>query len=67
MQLLTAKPIVYLCNVTQEDYLRRKNKFLLKIKTWIDAREKDSPSPAPIIPVCVDMEMKVRSVSVVAT
>lgn len=59
MQLLTAKPVVYLCNVTMEDYLRKKNKWLGKIKAWIDAREVESPSPAPIIPLCVDLEMRV--------
>lgn len=37
LQLLTAKCAVYLANVSEEDYARRKNKWLPKIKAWIDA------------------------------
>lgn len=33
-QLLTAKPVVYLINMTERDYQRKKNKFLPKIHTW---------------------------------
>jgi obg-like ATPase 1 len=34
--LLTAKPVVYLVNVSKRDYLRKKNKYLVPIKGWID-------------------------------
>ncbi|KAJ2784997.1 hypothetical protein H4R18_000811 [Coemansia javaensis] len=34
--LLTAKPVTYLANVSEKDYLRKKNKFLPAIKKWID-------------------------------
>lgn len=34
--LLTAKPVAYLVNLSEKDYLRKKNKYLLKIKEWID-------------------------------
>ncbi|RUS14719.1 hypothetical protein BC937DRAFT_93431, partial [Endogone sp. FLAS-F59071] len=34
--LITAKPVIYLANVSEKDYIRKKNKWLLKIKTWID-------------------------------
>ncbi|KAJ1961207.1 hypothetical protein GGI12_003377 [Dipsacomyces acuminosporus] len=34
--LLTAKPVIYLANVSEKDYIRKKNKFLPKIKAWID-------------------------------
>ncbi|KAI9199854.1 P-loop containing nucleoside triphosphate hydrolase protein [Polychytrium aggregatum] len=34
--LLTAKPVVYLCNLSEKDYARKKNKWLPKIKAWID-------------------------------
>jgi len=27
MQLLTAKPVIYLVNVSQDDYIRKKNKW----------------------------------------
>jgi len=33
--LITSKPIIYLVNLTEKDYLRKKNKWLLKIHTWI--------------------------------
>jgi obg-like ATPase 1 len=36
LQLLTAKPVVYLCNLSEKDYARKKNKWLPKIKAWID-------------------------------
>ncbi|KAJ3116728.1 hypothetical protein HK100_000995, partial [Physocladia obscura] len=32
-QLITAK---HLCNLSERDYARKKNKWLVKIKTWID-------------------------------
>ena len=35
--LLTAKPAIYLCNLSEKDYVRKKNKHLLKVKQWIDA------------------------------
>ncbi|CAJ2657961.1 unnamed protein product [Trifolium pratense] len=34
-QLLTAKPVVYLVNMTERDYQRKKNKFLPKIHAWV--------------------------------
>ncbi|KAJ2502958.1 hypothetical protein GGH96_000694 [Coemansia sp. RSA 1972] len=34
--LLTAKPVTYLVNVSEKDYARKKNKYLLPIKKWID-------------------------------
>ncbi|TPX47112.1 threonine---tRNA ligase [Synchytrium endobioticum] len=37
LQLLTAKPVVYLCNLSERDYCRKKNKWLPKIKAFIDA------------------------------
>ncbi|KAF1895331.1 hypothetical protein Lal_00043977 [Lupinus albus] len=33
-QLLTAKAVVYLVNMTERDYQRKKNKFLPKIHAW---------------------------------
>ncbi|KAI6178194.1 Obg-like ATPase 1 [Aphelenchoides besseyi] len=36
---LTAKPIVYLVNLSEKDYIRKKNKYLPKIKEWIDAND----------------------------
>ncbi|KAK4491554.1 hypothetical protein RD792_002306 [Penstemon davidsonii] len=34
-QLLTAKPVVYLVNMNEKDYQRKKNKFLAKIHAWV--------------------------------
>jgi len=36
MQLLTAKQCVVLVNLSADDYIRKKNKWLPKIKEWID-------------------------------
>lgn len=36
LQLLTAKPVTYLVNLSEKDYIRKKNKWLPKIKAWID-------------------------------
>lgn len=36
LHLLTAKPVIYLANLSEKDYLRKKNKWLPKIKAWID-------------------------------
>ena len=36
---LTAKPIVYLVNISEEDYKKKKNKWLPKISEWINAHD----------------------------
>ena len=38
LQLLTAKPVTYLVNLSEKDYARKKNKWLPKIKAWVDER-----------------------------
>lgn len=43
---LTAKPVVYLINLSVKDYIRKKNVWLAKIKEWVD---KNDPGAA-IIP-----------------
>lgn len=35
LQLLTTKQVVYLVNLSEDDFKRKKNKWLLKIKEWI--------------------------------
>ena len=37
-QLLTAKPVVYLVNMSVKDYVRKKNKHLPKIFEWVQVR-----------------------------
>ncbi|XP_055703085.1 obg-like ATPase 1 [Phlebotomus papatasi] len=43
---LTTKPVVYLVNLSEKDFIRKKNKWLIKIKDWVD---KNDPG-ASIIP-----------------
>ncbi|CAG9461589.1 unnamed protein product [Pedinophyceae sp. YPF-701] len=45
LQLLTAKPVVYLVNLSERDYLRKKNKWLPKIAEWVKANGNE-----PVIP-----------------
>eukprot|EP01086_Lenisia_limosa_P000928 TRINITY_DN11638_c0_g1_i1.p1 TRINITY_DN11638_c0_g1~~TRINITY_DN11638_c0_g1_i1.p1 ORF type:complete len:274 (-),score=115.04 TRINITY_DN11638_c0_g1_i1:53-874(-) len=52
LQLLTAKPVVYCVNLTKKDFSRQKNKWLAKIKEWIDT---NCPGEK-LIPLSVCME-----------
>merc|ERR1712129_234748 len=36
LHLLTAKPALYLVNMSEKDFIRKKNKWLAKLKAWID-------------------------------
>lgn len=51
---LTSKPALYLVNLSEKDYTRKKNKWLPKLKEWID---KNDPG-APLIPFSGSLEMK---------
>eukprot|EP01089_Gocevia_fonbrunei_P006653 TRINITY_DN1745_c0_g1_i1.p1 TRINITY_DN1745_c0_g1~~TRINITY_DN1745_c0_g1_i1.p1 ORF type:complete len:406 (-),score=119.28 TRINITY_DN1745_c0_g1_i1:33-1097(-) len=55
--LLTAKPVVYLLNLSEEDYIRKKNKWLVKIKNWVDARK----FKETIIPFSAGLELQVSN------
>ncbi|KAI8921128.1 P-loop containing nucleoside triphosphate hydrolase protein [Powellomyces hirtus] len=59
LQLITAKPVVYLCNLSERDYARKKNKSLPKIKAWIDANH---PGDL-LIPYSGVMEMKMTTMT----
>jgi obg-like ATPase 1 len=50
--LLTAKPVTYLVNLSEKDYIRKKNKWLPKIKGWIDEHNPGDP----LIPFSVAFE-----------
>ncbi|KIY43956.1 hypothetical protein FISHEDRAFT_67701 [Fistulina hepatica ATCC 64428] len=52
LQLLTAKSVTYLVNLSEKDYARKKNKWLPKIKAWIDERNPGDP----LIPFSVAFE-----------
>jgi len=55
--LLTAKPIIYILNMSEQDFIRQKNKWLPKVVTWI----KENSPGAPIIPVCIPLEQRLES------
>ncbi|KAN0138929.1 P-loop containing nucleoside triphosphate hydrolase protein [Lactarius tabidus] len=52
LSLLTAKPVTYLVNLSEKDYVRKKNKWLPRIKAWIDANNPGDP----LIPFSVALE-----------
>ncbi|KAE9549556.1 hypothetical protein FO519_007236 [Halicephalobus sp. NKZ332] len=51
---LTAKPLVYLVNLTELDYIKKKNKWLAKIKAFIDEHDPGSV----LIPFSGSFELK---------
>jgi len=51
---LTIKPVIYLVNLSEKDYIRKKNKWLVKIKEWVDANDR----AALVIPFSADLEQK---------
>jgi obg-like ATPase 1 len=54
LQLLTAKPVTYLVNLSERDFVRKKNKWLPKIKGWID---ENNPGDL-LIPFSVALEQR---------
>lgn len=50
--LLTAKPVVFLVNLSEKDYIRQKNKNLPAIAQWV----KEHAEGDPIIPISVSFE-----------
>lgn len=54
LQLLTAKPVIYLVNLSERDYIRKKNKYLPQIKAWID---ENNPGDL-LIPFSVEFEQR---------
>lgn len=50
---LTAKPAIFLVNLSEKDYVRRKNKWLVKIKEWVDKHSGET-----IIPFSASLEAK---------
>jgi len=50
LQLLTAKPVIFLANMSPKDFIRKKNKFLLKIKEYPDSKGE------PLIPLSAELE-----------
>lgn len=56
LHLLTAKPMIYLANMSEEDYQSNENKFLPLIQKWVDENNKGDL----IIPLSVMFESKVN-------
>jgi len=54
--LLTSKQVVYLINMSESDFVKRKNKWLPKIKQWID----ENDPGASVIPYSAPYEMKLQ-------
>jgi obg-like ATPase 1 len=50
--LLSAKPVVFLVNLSERDFVRKKNKHLPKVAEWI----KEHASGDPVIPISVSYE-----------
>ncbi|KAF8242568.1 hypothetical protein K440DRAFT_607273 [Wilcoxina mikolae CBS 423.85] len=50
-RLITTKPMVYLVNLSQADFLRRKNKWLGKIQGWVQGN-----GGGEVIPMSVEFE-----------
>lgn len=51
LQLLTAKPAMFLINMSENDFVRQKNKWLKKLKDWIDEQTGE-----PMIPFSAELE-----------
>ncbi|KAF2735225.1 GTP-binding protein-like protein YchF [Polyplosphaeria fusca] len=57
--LLTAKPVVFLVNLSEKDYIRQKNKHLPKIAAWV----KEHAEGDPIIPISVSFEERLAAMT----
>jgi hypothetical protein len=53
--MLTAKNVIYLVNLSERDYIRKKNKWLPKIKAWVD---ENNPGDL-ILPFSVALEERI--------
>lgn len=49
---LTAKSQLYLLNLSEKDFVRKKNKWLAKVAAWV----KEHDEGAPMIPICATLE-----------
>ncbi|KAI0841130.1 putative GTP-binding protein [Hypoxylon sp. FL0890] len=57
--LLSAKPVVYLVNLSERDYTRKKNKHLPKIAEWM----KEHAAGDPILPISISFEDRLTRMS----
>ena len=57
--LITSKPVVYLINMSENDYIKKKNKWLPKIKQWQD----ENDPGAILIPFSAPFEAKLQDMA----
>ncbi|KAF1826357.1 GTP-binding protein YchF [Dissoconium aciculare CBS 342.82] len=55
--LLSAKPVVFLVNLSEKDYIRQKNKYLPKVAEWV----KEHAPGDPILPISVAFESRLTT------
>jgi obg-like ATPase 1 len=53
---LTAKPVVFMVNLSSQDYIRKKNKWLAPIQKWVQEH-----GGGPIIPYSIEFEQTVMA------
>ncbi|CCW70456.1 unnamed protein product [Phytomonas sp. Hart1] len=58
IQLLTAKPAMFLINMSENDFVRQRNKWLKKLKDWIDEQTAE-----PMIPFSAELETEFLSMT----
>lgn len=58
LQLLTTKPVVYLVNLSEKDFIAKKNKWLGKVAEWVK-----NHGGEPIIPVSGVFESKLKDMA----
>jgi obg-like ATPase 1 len=59
LHLLTAKPMIYLVNISEQDYISGENKYLGKIHQWIEENNKGDL----VLPLSVSLESKLADMS----
>ncbi|KAL5103430.1 Obg-like ATPase 1 [Taenia crassiceps] len=56
---ITSKPVIYLINMSEKDFFRKKNKWLVKIKEYVDVNDPG----AVMIPFSADFELRYAEMS----
>jgi len=59
LYLLTAKPVIYLVNMTEDGFLKKRNKWLPKIADWVSKRK----FKETIIPFSACLEQRIAEMS----
>ncbi len=59
LHLLTAKPMIYLVNTSEQDYISGNNKYLPEIQQWVDENNKGDL----VIPLSVSLESKLADIN----